>query len=65
MKFRYFEETDTLFVELSTEAAVETREVNPNLYVDFDSENRVVSFTIEHARSRTGKLDFAYELIAA
>ena len=65
MKFRYFEETDTLYVELSAEKVTENRELNENLLVDLDPQNRVVSFTIEHAKARTGKLDFAYELVAA
>jgi uncharacterized protein YuzE len=65
MIFKYYEETDTLFVQLSDEAATETRELNENLYVDLDSGGRVVSLTIEHARARSGKLDFAYELVTA
>ena len=65
MRFRYFEETDTLFVQISDDAAEETHELNENLYVDLDSGGRVVSFTIEHARARSGKLDFAYEQIGA
>lgn len=65
MKVKYFEDTDTLHVELSESKVVETKELTQNLYVDLDSEGKVVSFTIEHAKASSGKLDFSYETIAA
>ena len=65
MKVKYFEETDTLFVGLSDSEVVETRELTENLYVDMNSERKVVSLTIEHAKEASGKLDFSYETIAA
>ena len=65
MKVKYFEDTDTLHVELSDLSVIETKELNENLYVDLDSEGRVVSFTIEHAKAASGKLDFSYETVAA
>lgn len=65
MKVRYFEDTDTLHVELSESKVVETKELTQNLYVDLDSDGKVVSFTIEHAKQSSGKLDFSYETIAA
>jgi len=65
MKVKYFEDTDTLHVELSDSEVAQTEELNENLYVDLDSEGRVVSLTIEHAKAASGKLDFSYETIAA
>ncbi len=65
MKVKYFEDTDTLYVELSDSEVAETKELNENLYVDLDAEGRVVSLTIEHAKATTGKLDFSYETVAA
>jgi len=65
MKVKYFEDTDTLHVELSESNVVETKELTQNLYVDLDSEGKVVSFTVEHAKQPSGKLDFSYETIAA
>jgi len=65
MKVKYFEDTDTLHVELSDSNVVETKELNENLYVDLDADGRVVSLTIEHARATSGKLDFSYETVAA
>lgn len=65
MKIKYFEDTDTLYVELLDSEVIETKELNENLYVDVDSDGRVVSLTIEHAKAKSGKLDFSYETIAA
>lgn len=65
MKVKYFEGTDTLYVELSNAAVTETRELNENIYVDVDVDGRVVSLTIEHVKAACGKLDFSYETIAA
>lgn len=49
MRVKYFVGTDTVLLEFSTNPSVETREVNENIYVDLDSDGRVVSMTIEHA----------------
>lgn len=65
MKIKYFEDTDTLYVELSDSEVVETKELNENIYVDIDREGLVVSFTIEHAKTTSGNLDFSYETVAA
>jgi len=65
MKVKYFEDTDTLYVELSVSAIAETKELNENIYIDVDADGRVVSFTIEHAQAACGKLDFSYETVAA
>ena len=65
MKVKYFEDTDTLYVELSDSEVAETRELNENVYIDLDAEGRVVSLTIEHAKAPSGKLDFSYETVAA
>lgn len=65
MKVKYFEDTDTLHVELSKTQVAETKELNENLYVDLDSEGKVVSLTIEHVKATSGKVDFSYETVNA
>ena len=65
MKIKYFEDTDTLYIELSDHEVDETKELNENLYIDLDADGRVVSFTIEHAKATSGKFDFSYETVAA
>ena len=46
---RYFEDTDTLSVDLATRPASEAEELAEDVIVDFDSDGNVVGFTIEHA----------------
>lgn len=65
MRIRYFEDTDTTLVELSTNPAVETRELNENIYVDLDDEGKVVSITIEHAGQSGDMREFLYQRIPA
>ena len=65
MKVKYFEDTDTLHVELSDSNVVESKELNENLYVDLDVEGNVVSITIEHVKEKSGRMDFSYETIEA
>ena len=50
MRIKYFADTDTMLVELLNGPAVETRELDENIYLDLDADGRVVSLTIEHAR---------------
>jgi uncharacterized protein YuzE len=63
MKVRYFEETGTLYVELSDPAR--TEQLNENVLLELDKDGKVVGLTIEHAKEAQGKLDFSYETIAA
>jgi uncharacterized protein YuzE len=54
MKLHYYPETDSLYIELRSHAAAETREVAEGLNVDFDAAGNVVGFDIDGA---SGKLD--------
>jgi len=49
MNFRYFAETDMLYVELLPGVAVESGEVAPNIVLDFDETERVIGIEIEDA----------------
>lgn len=49
MVFRYFSETDMLYIELVKGVAAESEEVAPNIVLDFDKTNRVIGIEIENA----------------
>jgi len=49
MKVKYFKDTDTALLELSSKAVDETKEISENVYVDLDKDGNLVSMTIEHA----------------
>ena len=65
MKVRYFTDTDTLFLEISDESSVETREVDDNTFIDLDAYGNVCAITIEHASERAGAPAFSYEHVDA
>ncbi len=65
MRIKYFEDTDTTLVELSTNPPVETRELNENIYLGLDSNGNVVSITIEHASTSSDMREFLYQRIPA
>ena len=65
MRIKYFEDTDTALVEFSDRSPVETQELNENIYVDLDSEGRVVSITIEHAGQSADMKELLFQRIPA
>lgn len=49
MVFRYFPETDMLYIQLIDTISTESEEVVPNIVLDFDENNRVIGIEIEDA----------------
>ena len=64
MKVKYFEDTDTAYVELLGSPVVETREISENIYIDIDAKGNLVSMTIEHAKENAGLWEFSYQEIS-
>jgi uncharacterized protein YuzE len=52
MRVRYFEDTDTLLIELRSIPVAETRDLDENTVIDFDAKGNVCSITTEHASVR-------------
>lgn len=50
MYVEYFADTDTTLVEFTADPSVETCELNENIYLDLDADERIVSLTIEHSQ---------------
>jgi uncharacterized protein YuzE len=65
MKVKYFQDTDTLYIEFRAVEVVETRDLDENTLLDFDRDGNVSAITIEHARERTEIPYFSYEQIPA
>lgn len=65
MKVRYFEDTDTLYIELREAAVVETRDLDENTLIDIDDQGRMVAMTIEHAHDRAELASFVFERVEA
>lgn len=49
MKLHYYRDTDSLYIDLSESASVDSREVAPGVVADFDREGKLVGIDIDHA----------------
>jgi len=49
MKFHYYPDTDSLYIDLSEKVGAEVREVAPGVVIDFDVEGHIVGIDIDHA----------------
>ena len=65
MKIKYFQDTDTLYIEFRETEAAETRDLDEDTLLDIDKEGNICAITIEHAKLRTDIPRFSYEQVAA
>jgi uncharacterized protein YuzE len=65
MKIKYFEDTDTLYIEFRQAEILETKDLDENTIMDLDREGNICAITIEHARERTQIPAFSYEQVPA
>ncbi|MHB1956416.1 MAG: DUF2283 domain-containing protein [Sulfobacillus sp.] len=65
MKIRYFQETDTLYIEFRTASVVETKDLDENTLLDLDAQGQTCGLTIEQASERADIPHFSYEQVAA
>ena len=49
MKINYYSDTDSLYIELSSKAGVDSKEVAKGLVLDLDSDGNVVGLDIDNA----------------
>jgi uncharacterized protein YuzE len=49
MRFRYYAETDSLYIDLAERPSADSREVAPGVVLDFDAEGRIVGIDIDRA----------------
>jgi len=49
MKFHYYAETDSLYIDLVERPSVDSREIAPGVVLDFDVDGRLVGIDIDHA----------------
>ena len=65
MKIKYFQDTDTLYIEFKSTAVCESRDLDENTLLDLDAEGNVCGITVEHALDRADIPQFSFEQIAA
>lgn len=52
MKLHYYQETDSLYIELKAEPGTETREIADGLNIDLNDKGEVVGLDIDHASKK-------------
>lgn len=50
MKFEYFAETDTLYIDIKDTSSVESREISKGIVIDYDESGQVTGIEIDNAK---------------
>ena len=64
MNIKYFQDTDTLYIEFRKEAVTETRDLDEDTLLDLNAAGNIVAITLEHARQRADIPHFSFEQVA-
>ena len=65
MKIKYFQDTDTLYIEFKAGTIKESRDLDENTVLDLDAAGNICAITIEHAKDRADIPHFSFEQVAA
>ncbi len=52
MKLNYYPETDSLYIDLSEQPSVESREVSAGVVLDYDADGNLVGIDIDNASAK-------------
>lgn len=52
MQFRYYPETDMLYIALRETVSTESAEISPGVVIDFDEDGHVIGLEVEDASLR-------------
>jgi len=52
MKLQYFADTDSLYIDLSEQPSVESREVSDGIVLDYDNRGHLVGIDIDNASDK-------------
>ena len=63
MRIKYFQDTDTLYIEFRGTEITETRDLDEDTLLDLDKDGNICAITVEHAKSRTNIPQFSFEQI--
>lgn len=52
MKLNYYPDTDSLYIDLSEQPSIESREISTGVVLDYDAEGRLVGIDLDNASSK-------------
>ena len=64
MKIKYFQDTDTLYIEFREAEVAETRDLDEDTLLDLDKEGNISAITVEYAKERADIPHFSFEQFA-
>ena len=65
MKIKYFQDTDTLYIEFKSAEVAVTKDLDEDTLLDLDRDGNICAITVEHARERADIPHFSFEQMAA
>jgi uncharacterized protein YuzE len=65
VKIRYFQQTDTLYIEFRKASVAETRDLDEDTQIDLDASGNLCAITLEHASKRADLPGIDYQQVAA
>ncbi len=63
MKFNYYPETDSLYIDLSSRTSVRSELVSEGVVLDYDEKDRLVGIDIDNASKKIDLDDFSFSKI--
>ena len=51
MKIKYFQDTDTLYIEFRSVGVAETKDIDDNTLLDLDANGNICGITVEHVKN--------------
>lgn len=63
MKFNYYPETDSLYIDLSSKKSVRSEMVAEGVVLDYDEEGQIVAIDIDNASDKVDINDFSFSKI--
>ena len=65
MNIKYFQDTDTLYIEFRATEVSESKDLDEDTVLDLDQSGNICGITVEHASQRADIPRFSYEQVAA
>ena len=52
MKLKYYPDTDSLYIDLSSKPSVDSREISEGVVLDYDADGNLTGIDIDNARNK-------------
>ncbi len=58
MKLKYYQETDSLYIDLSSKPSAESKEISDGIVLDYDKDGNLAGIDIDNASSKIDLHEF-------